>query len=385
MTEKILFVDDEPNILQSIKRQLRKRFDVTTAESGAQALDILKTEGPFAVIVSDMRMPEMTGVELLSRVKDLYPDMTRIMLTGNADQETAVEAVNTGQIFRFLTKPCPPAMFIPSLALALRQYRLVMAEKEILQTTLTRTLKVMSELLGIANPLAFSAGRRVQEIVLQIADALGLSTIWEFEIAAVLSQIGCITLPNTILEKLYRGQDLSEDEIEMFNNHPYAGASFLEQIPRLENITKIVRFQQMEYAEYTEEFKEQFFEEVIIGAQMLKVALDLDKLLYRGVKVKVAINELKMDKNRYNPDILAVLLNLDLKEDRAIISTTADKVLVGMIAVEDIIAKNGVLMIPKGQVITKPLKEGLVNFRRQVGIVEPVIVCMGDDDDDGEP
>lgn len=382
MTEKILFVDDEPNILQSIKRQLRKRFDVTTAESGAQALDILKTEGPFAVIVSDMRMPEMTGVELLSRVKDLYPDMTRIMLTGNADQETAVEAVNTGQIFRFLTKPCPPAMFIPSLALALRQYRLVMAEKEILQTTLTRTLKVMSELLGIANPLAFSAGRRVQEIVLQIADALGLSTIWEFEIAAVLSQIGCITLPNTILEKLYRGQDLSEDEIEMFNNHPYAGASFLEQIPRLENITKIVRFQQMEYAEYTEEFKEQFFEEVIIGAQMLKVALDLDKLLYRGVKVKVAINELKMDKNRYSPDILAVLLNLDLKEDRAIISTTADKVLVGMIAVEDIIAKNGVLMIPKGQVITKPLKEGLVNFRRQVGIVEPVIVCMGDDDDE---
>lgn len=382
MTEKILFVDDEPNILQSIKRQLRKRFDVTTAESGAQALDILKTEGPFAVIVSDMRMPEMTGVELLSRVKDLYPDMTRIMLTGNADQETAVEAVNSGQIFRFLTKPCPPAMFIPSLALALRQYRLVMAEKEILQTTLTRTLKVMSELLGIANPLAFSAGRRIQAIVIQIAEALGLSTIWEFEIAAVLSQIGCITLPNTILEKVYRGQDLSEDEMEMFNNHPYAGASFLEQIPRLENITKIVRFQQMAYAEYTEEFKEQLFEEVILGAQMLKVALDLDKYLYRGVKVSTAIGELKKSKQLYNPDVLSVLSQLNLKEDREIISTTADKIIEGMIAVEDIIAKNGVLMIPKGQVITKPLKEGLVNFRRQVGIVEPVIVCMGDDDDE---
>ncbi|WP_457577163.1 response regulator, partial [Desulfomarina sp.] len=118
--ETILFVDDEVNVLQSMKRQLRKRFTVLTSESRADALALLKKQGPVAVIVSDMRMPGMDGIQLLSQVKALYPDTVRIMLTGNADQETAVEAVNTGQIFRFLTKPCSMSVLVSSLALALR-------------------------------------------------------------------------------------------------------------------------------------------------------------------------------------------------------------------------------------------------------------------------
>ncbi len=96
MTEKILLVDDELNILQSMQRQLRKRFEIVIAESGAEALTVLKSKGPFAVIVSDMRMPGMDGVQLLSRVKESYPNVVRMMLTGNADQATASEAVNAG-------------------------------------------------------------------------------------------------------------------------------------------------------------------------------------------------------------------------------------------------------------------------------------------------
>ena len=121
MTDKILLVDDEPSILQSMQRQLRKRFKIVVAESGDEALAALKSKGPFAVIVSDMRMPGMDGVQLLSKVKDIFPDTVRIMLTGNADQETASEAVNAGQTFRFLTKPCSTAVLATSLALAVRQ------------------------------------------------------------------------------------------------------------------------------------------------------------------------------------------------------------------------------------------------------------------------
>ena len=143
MTEKILFVDDEPNILQAIQRQLRSRFDVETAVSGDEALRILKEKGPFAVIVSDMRMPGMNGVELLTRVRDSYPETVRLMLTGNADQGTAMEAVNNGQIFRFLTKPCPQATLVVSVALAQRQHRLIMAEKEMLQKTLMGSVTVL--------------------------------------------------------------------------------------------------------------------------------------------------------------------------------------------------------------------------------------------------
>ena len=139
----ILFVDDELRILQAFERQLRKRFSIRTAESAQEALKILEVDGPCAVIVSDMWMPGMDGIELLARVKNLYPDTVRIMLTGNADQETAIEAVNCGQIFRFLTKPIPPEALTNSLDLAIREYRLITAEKELLSQTLKGSVNVL--------------------------------------------------------------------------------------------------------------------------------------------------------------------------------------------------------------------------------------------------
>lgn len=99
--EKILIVDDDKNLLSGIRRQLREHFEVTIAVGGAQALEALTEKGPFAVIVSDMRMPEMTGVELLGAFKERAPETVRMMLTGNADQNTAADAINSGSIFRF--------------------------------------------------------------------------------------------------------------------------------------------------------------------------------------------------------------------------------------------------------------------------------------------
>ena len=90
-----------------------------------------------------MWMPGMDGIKLLARVKNLYPDTVRIMLTGNADQETAIEAVNCGQIFRFLTKPIPPEALTNSLDLAIREYRLITAEKELLSQTLKGSVNVL--------------------------------------------------------------------------------------------------------------------------------------------------------------------------------------------------------------------------------------------------
>ena len=268
MTEKILLVDDEPNVLHALTRQLRKRFDLRTAESGEAALRLLKTEGPFAVIVSDMRMPEMNGVELLATVKTLYPDTVRLMLTGNADQETAIEAVNSGQIFRFLTKPCPPALLITSLVLALRQHRLLTAEQELLQNTLRGSVSVLCELLGMANPLACSAGLRIRAFVVAVAAALRLPQPWQYEMAALLSQIGCIGLPGEILRKVYSGQQLDADEAERFAGHPEAAAKLLEPIPRLENVTAMIRHQRRRYADFTDELRQGLFAEVLVGAHI---------------------------------------------------------------------------------------------------------------------
>jgi len=377
MTEKILFVDDEPNVLHSIQRQLRKRFDLVTAEGGEEALRILKEQGPFAVIVSDMRMPGMTGVELLAQTKDMYPDTVRLMLTGNADQETAMEAVNTGQIFRFLTKPCPQATFITSLALALRQYRLIVAEKELLQKTLKGSINVLAELLGVANPLAFSAGLRIKDYMVSVADTLQLPSLWQYEIAALMSQIGCITLPGDVLSKAFAGQAMSPEEAEMYRNHPLAGASLLEKIPRLENVAKMIELQLKRFDEYDDELKGLYFEEVLIGAQILKAVIDFDRQVFRGIGRGEALGWMRKQRNCYNPNVLAAFENVDPADQGQVLSLNISQISEGMVAAEDIMAKNQVLIIPKGRPITHTLLQGLKNFSTQVGVIEPIMVLIG--------
>lgn len=373
MTEKILFVDDEENILQSIKRELRKRFDISTAEGGVLALEVLRDSGPFAVIVSDMRMPIMDGIQLLSKVKDLYPDTVRLMLTGNADQGTAIEAVNKGQIFRFLNKPCPTATLVTALALALRQYRLITAEKELLDKTLKGSITVLSELLSLANPIAFSSGLRIKNLVVDLARQLQLHNIWQFEIAALMSQIGCVTLPNDILTKYFSGEELDPDEERMYFNHPHVGSRLLEKIPRLETVAAIIEHQLKPYAEFKEDSG--LDENVSLGAQILKIAIDYDALLHRGYKRREALWELEEKQAAYNPELLKILAELKFEEElEKIMTVDVRDMSVGMIVERDIMALNGVLIVPKGQEVTWSLLQGLKNFSQQVGVQEPILV-----------
>jgi len=130
LTDRILFVDDDPNLLASFRRQLRKQFQIETALGGPEGLELVERNGPYSVIVSDFRMPHMDGIEFLARVREMAPDTVRIMLTGNADMQAAIQAVNEGNIFRFLTKPCSVDLLGESLITGIEQYQRVSQERE---------------------------------------------------------------------------------------------------------------------------------------------------------------------------------------------------------------------------------------------------------------
>ena len=238
--EKILFVDDEPNLLRSMRRHLSKTFNIHTAESGTAALNILDSEGPFAVIVSDYRMPHMDGVTLLKEVKKRHPETIRLMLSGEADLKVAIEAVNSGQIFRFLCKPCPLDTLAVSLTLAIRHYELVKSERELLNKTVKGSINMLVELLSLANPTAFGSGYRIKKNVSHIADKLELKPLWQFEVAALVCQCGSVGVPADILAKIERGTILDEHEKKIYHNHPHIGAKLLRRIPRLEKVASIV-------------------------------------------------------------------------------------------------------------------------------------------------
>ncbi|MDO9241493.1 MAG: response regulator, partial [Methylicorpusculum sp.] len=135
ISQKILFVDDEMLLLEGIKRQLRREFDISVAVGGEAALALTAEQGPFAVIVSDYNMPGMDGISFLKTVYQHYPQTILIMLTGRAELDVAISALHNAHISRFLNKPCPREILLETLADGLEQYRLKKAE-EILQIQL---------------------------------------------------------------------------------------------------------------------------------------------------------------------------------------------------------------------------------------------------------
>ncbi len=129
---------------------------------------MLWKNGPYAVVVSDFRMPVMDGIKFLIQVKETAPETVRMMLTGNTDLPTAIDAINQGQIFRFLTKPCSGELLIQTLDAGLRQYQLITAEKDLLEKTLKESISLLTDVLAIVNTKAYGRSLRIQQLVAHI-------------------------------------------------------------------------------------------------------------------------------------------------------------------------------------------------------------------------
>ena len=168
MNEKILFVDDDANLLAACERNFRRQFQIETAEGGEAGLQKIAERGPFAVVVSDRQMPRMDGIQFLSLVKERAPDTVRIMLTGNADLEGAIKVVNEGNIFRFLTKPCAHEILGKAVADGLTQFRLITAEKELLNKTLSGSIKLLTDILTMMEPRSFGRMQAVRLSLIHI-------------------------------------------------------------------------------------------------------------------------------------------------------------------------------------------------------------------------
>lgn len=360
MSEKLLFVDDEPNVLSAIERQLWKRYSMETAQGGAEGLAALTTRGPFAVVVSDMRMPKMDGAQFLTKVRDDFPDTVRILLTGYADLRSAIEVVNHGCIFRFLTKPCPEQNLAPALDAALAQYRLVMTERELLNKTLRSCVKVLGEVLALVNPTAFGRAVRAQQILHRIARKIPGAENWEVEVAAVLSQLGQIAIPEAVLISANRGGELDADSQKQLATHTKVARELLHQIPRLDGVLDIISYQDKQFTAPAKPSQEKCQKDIPLGARLLKVVFDIDTLLIRGVPESQAVQHLASRDGWYDPEILSTIDTLIRGESQSEIrEVSTGELASGMILDEDLVSDGGVLLLSKGNPITVPLKQRL--------------------------
>jgi len=377
MNEKILCVDDEPNILDAYRRTLRKRFNIDVASGGEEALRAIAERGPYAVIVADMRMPGMNGVELLAKVREVAPLTVRMMLTGNADQQTAIQAVNQGHIFRFLSKPCAPEDFANALEAGLEQHRLLTAERQLLTQTLSGAVKVLVDVLSMLKPMAFGRASEVRRVVHQLCEQLQVQNAWAVEIAAALSQIGCITVPEKILAKVYRGEALSGEELEIYQQHPKVGHELIRKIPRLEEAAEIIGYQEKLYngKGFPQDFRAG--EDIPLGARILKAALDWTSLLAAGLQPEMAFVHMRQRQGWYDPKVIEALKHaLEISEEYAVRELRVNQLADGMILAEDIHSIHGTLLCPKGQEITPAVRHRLRNYMVNVGIQGPIRVFV---------
>ena len=375
--EKILCVDDDPNILEGFRRQLRKRFHIETALGGEEGLSAITNHGPFALVVTDMRMPGMNGIQFLTKLEEVSPQTVRMMLTGNADLQTAIDAVNEGHIFRFLSKPCSPDQLAKALEAGLTQYRLIHSEKELLEQTLQGSIRALMDVLALVNPEAFGRSSRIQRHVKQLAKHLKVPDGWRCELGAMVSQIGCVILPEKLLRKLYKGQELSPDETQMFNQHPCTGADLLAHIPRMKEVADIIMYQEKHYDGGGVPHDSVQGDAIPLGARLLKVALDFDALETAGLPKAEALFMLQQRTGWYDPSVLAAFNQVLSRELRYMLrEVKAGDLKTGMIFAEEVRTESGVLLLAKGQETTSSLIARLHNFVGMGHITKPLRVLV---------
>lgn len=375
---RILLVDDEPAILDGLRRQLRRNFDVSTAVGGEAALELMANTDPFAAVLSDMRMPSMDGAEFLAHVRDLYPDTVRLLLTGQADMALTIAAINDGQIYRFLTKPCSTDVVLSALNDGVSLHRQVLAERDVLERTLRGAVQALLDALSMASPKGFSRALRVSKLVVELAEAAGVPRDWELEVCGMLAQLGAVTVPAPVLDKLDSGHLLSDDEQEMMDAVPVTTERLIAPIPRLERLADAIGQQSLRYDGLGGPLRAPVGDEIPLAARLLKLAVDIDTMRSQRLPPSAVLKRLRDDSGAYDPGLLESWVSSHSVGDPDLVSEPTavgiDELEVGMILAEDFINSAGVVLLGRGSTVTETLQRRLRNHVKQGGLDGTVVV-----------
>jgi FixJ family two-component response regulator len=378
MADRILFVDDEPAVLEGYKRILYPEFSIDIAESAANAFAAMEKNGPYSVVISDMRMPVMNGAEFLSKVRESTPDTVRILLTGYTDLNAAIEAVNRGNIFRFLTKPCETEVLGNALNAGIEHYRLINGERELLEKTLMGSIKVLADVLSAASPETFGRSMRVAHCVRHIVAKAKLPSPWCIEAAATLSQLGCITLESDLMHRAYAGAVLTEGEQAGFNAHPSAAMELLKNIPRLESTSWIIGQQlKPDIPEAGSTFPPYSSAELTRAAKVLKLAVAFEQLREKFPAQGAALSHIRKRSNEFESSLIDTLTSLrPLEATKQLRKVSTARLRAGMVLDQEIKNGQGVLLVAKGQELTSALIMRLENHARAGAIDKEVMAFV---------
>jgi len=297
---------------------------------------------------------------VLARALEQRPEVTRLLLTGHADISSAIAAVNDGQAYRFLTKPCPKEQLISELRRAVEHHRLVTAERVLLEQTLHGAVAALIDILAMTNPVTFGRANRIKTRAATLASALALDDSWQLEVAAMLQQIGMVSLPHETVEKLLDGHVLSDDEHRMLARMPAVTEQLLGHIPRLEAVREILSASTRPPPRPAVPGRER----IERAGQILRVATELDALEMRGTRGTAAVDVLRGRAGAYDEVVLEAVARMfgDTAPRVEVREVPIAKLRVGMIFAEDVKMTGGSLLVARGYEVTWGFLARIKNF-----------------------
>jgi response regulator RpfG family c-di-GMP phosphodiesterase len=381
MQKRILFVDDDPNLLAAFERCFRKKFAFDTATDGAEALQRVQTSGPYAVVVADMSMPNMTGIELLERIQLSSPNTIRLMLTGNADQQTAIDAVNRGAVYRFLSKPCPPDELVGAIEAALKHHEIQRIEREVLEGTVSGSVRMLTDVLGMVAPDALGRGQVLRESMHHLVAKTGHGPGWELELSALLTNIGYALVPPHILRKLSAGAELLPQERSIVRSTPHAGHDLLAGIPRFQGVAKNILYQATCFDGSGFPDDGLTGERLPLGARLLKILNDRHVLETDGVVKSRALDTMRARKGTYDPVLLeqcfgcmSEFMATAITKDQPVSALQVRHLTAGDVIVSDVQTREGLCLICAGSTLTVMMIRRLLNFVELGDLQDTVLI-----------
>jgi hypothetical protein len=289
--------------------------------------------------------------------------------------QATIAAVNQGHIYRFLSKPCPADQLLAAVDDGLKQYRLVTAEKILLEQTLSGSVKMLIEILGLISAGASSRASRLERYVSELCAALALEGRWQWGLAAQISQIGCVALPKEILAKVETAQPLTDEEKGLYETHPQVAGRLLAAIPRLEDVAAIVtaQFGAANYGGQSDDVRQ--WDVRSTGQMLLRAACEFDRLITRGLGRQAAVESLRSLNLGLPQIVLKALLSLTVSSQGVVVRQIRLKELMpGMILDQDVVSAKGIRLVQSGHEVTRTLIVKLTSIAEGVGVAEPLRV-----------
>jgi CheY-like chemotaxis protein len=370
----IMVVDDNPANLKLLEDMLRQKgYHVRSFLQGSLALKSASRNPPDLILL-DVNMPEMGGFEVCERVKAIeeFPGIPVLFISARDQTEDKVSGFRAGGV-DYIAKPFEFEELHARVETHLKLRRAQQAERDLLELTLNGAIRMLADMVQSNSPGLAVRSRAIRDCVAWITQRMSVNEPWQYDLAATLCLIGCVTLPEEVFKRGYAGETISAEDEAMFRAHPESAARLLKNLPRLEPIAEMIRLQQSPC-----EADPQVSAEVKFGALLLFLAIELDRRLYRGVEFRTALREIRQTQRSLDPAIVSAL--------DAYTPTTGDfhrralpikELSPGMILEEDVTGElTKALIQRKGTVLTGTWIERLENFARSHGVKEPLPVLV---------